>query len=124
MNWNELSRNSNAIRILEQHLDKVDWWALSENPNAIHIFEQNLDKINWYWISRNPNAIDILKENQHKIYWYSMSHNPSIFILDYDALKERCAIYKEELIQKALHPSRIQKILDLGLELEDLDNYI
>jgi len=39
-------------------------------------------------------------------------------------LKERCSIYKEELIQIALHPSRIQKYLDIGISLEDLDNFI
>jgi hypothetical protein len=39
-------------------------------------------------------------------------------------LKERCNIYKEELFQKALHPARIQKYLDQGLSLADLDDYI
>jgi hypothetical protein len=53
-----------------------------------------------------------------------LSLNPSIFELDYESLKERCAIFKEELIQVALKPSRIQKYLDLGYELDDLDNYI
>jgi hypothetical protein len=53
-----------------------------------------------------------------------LSGNPSIFELDYNALKKKCAVYKEELIQVALHPSKIQKLLDLGIELEDLDDYI
>jgi hypothetical protein len=43
---------------------------------------------------------------------------------DYEALKERCAIYKEELTQKAFHPSRIQKLLDMGISIDKLDNYI
>jgi len=48
----------------------------------------------------------------------------SKFELDYDALKKRCAIYKEELMQVALHPSRIQKILDSGISFDELDNFI
>jgi len=39
-------------------------------------------------------------------------------------MKKRCSIYKEELIQVALHPSRIEKYLDQGINLADLDNYI
>jgi len=39
-------------------------------------------------------------------------------------LKERCSHYKEELIQKALHPFRIIKYLEQGINLEELDNYI
>jgi len=44
--------------------------------------------------------------------------------LDYEALKERCHIYKEELIQITMHPSRIQKYLDMGISIDELDNCI
>ena len=43
----------------------MDW--LSKNPNAIHLLEQNPDKINWAELSRNPNAIYLLEQNIHKI---------------------------------------------------------
>jgi len=39
-------------------------------------------------------------------------------------LKKRCSVYKEELIQIALHPKRIQKYLEQGIDFEELDNYI
>ena len=39
-------------------------------------------------------------------------------------VKERCAIYKEELMQIALHPSRIQKLLDMGISIGELDDCI
>jgi hypothetical protein len=68
----------------------------------IHILEKNLDRINWNYLSLNP----------------------SIFELDYKFLNDRCNIYKEELIQNALHPSRIDKYLKEGICLEELDNYI
>jgi len=59
-----------------------------------------------------------------KKYFKIFSTNPSIFELDYQALKERCAIYKEELIQVALHPSRIEKYLEQGIDLAELDDFI
>ena len=34
-----ISRNPNAIHLLEQNMDKIDWKFLSENPNAIHLLE-------------------------------------------------------------------------------------
>ena len=82
------------------------------------------DKINLDNLSYNPNAFSILKKNLDKINWRNLSGNPSIFELNYDYLKERCNLYKEELIQKALHPSRIQKYLDMGFSIDELDNII
>jgi hypothetical protein len=36
----------------------MDWFYLSRNPNAIHILEKNMDKMTtecWSQLSRNPN---------------------------------------------------------------------
>ena len=41
---------------------KVDLVGLSRNPNAIHLLEQNLDKVNWALLSKNPNAIPLLSK--------------------------------------------------------------
>ena len=82
------------------------------------------DKINWNYLSGNPNAIHLLQQKQYKINWSRLSINPAIFEISYHALKERCNLYKEELIQKTLHPSRIQKYLDMGISIEELDNII
>ena len=60
LDWVNLSKNPNAIHILEKNFDKLDWVNLSKNPNAIHILEQNLDKVCWWALSSNPNAIPIL----------------------------------------------------------------
>jgi hypothetical protein len=45
--------------------------------------------------------------------------NPNIFELNYDFLKRRMDILREELMMKAWHPSRIEKWLDAGMDLED-----
>ena len=123
-NWIGLSQNPNAINLLEKNQDKIHWVGLSLNPNAIHLLEKNQDKIDWDLLSRNPNAMHLLEINPDKIHWYNLSANPSIFELDYETMKERCLIYSEELIQKTMHPSRIQKYLDVGISIDELDNCI
>ncbi len=77
VNWRYLSKNINAIPLLEKHLDKIDWYYLSRNPNAISLLEKNLDKIDWYCLSRNPNAIHLLEKNLDKIDWKYLSRNPN-----------------------------------------------
>ena len=95
LDWEGLSRNPNAIQLLEKNLDKVYWSQLSANPNpnAIHILEQNLDKMTtvscWAWLSSNPNAIRLLEKNLDKVNWASLSYNPNIFTYDYKAMKDR-----------------------------------
>ena len=34
LDWSELSRNSNAVSLLENNLDKIDWTELSRNSEA------------------------------------------------------------------------------------------
>jgi hypothetical protein len=154
IDWKYLSMNQKAIPLLETNFDEIDWKQLSQNPMAMTLLEKNQDKINWGFFCCNTsanivsileknmdkikdddwdglslddmheNTIYFLEKNQDKIDWDFLSGNPNIFELDYFALKERCSIYKEELIQVALHPFRIQKYLDLGISFEELDNYI
>jgi len=124
LNWMWLSLNPNAIHLLEQNPDKIDWIHLSENPNAIHILEQNPDKIHWISLSENPNAIHMVEKNLDRISWGCLSSNPSIFELDYNALKERCSLYKWELLEVVFHPSRIEKYIEMGVEMGELSNYI
>ena len=97
---------------------------MSKNPTAIALLEKNQDKIDWNSLALNPNAIHLLEANQDKIIWHRLSANPAIFEINYEALKKRCLIYSEELIQKAFHPSRIQKYLDMGISIDELDNCI
>jgi len=39
----------------EESMTGRDWDYLSRNPNAIHILENNLNKIDWFSLSINPN---------------------------------------------------------------------
>jgi hypothetical protein len=49
-------------------INKIDWATLSKNLNAISLLEKNKNKnkINWCSLSENPNSIKILKKTKTK----------------------------------------------------------
>jgi hypothetical protein len=97
------------------------------NPAAIQLIEQNLNRLDancWWRLTRNPNAVHLLEQNPYRIDLSMLLRVPSMLDYDYEIMKTRYAIYKEELIQKTMHPSRIQKYLDMGINIEELDNYL
>ena len=127
IDWERLSYNKNAIKLLEENKDKINWDYLSHNKNAIELLkknaiellEQNPDKINWDNLSRNKNASSLLKENPDKINWYYLSSNPSIFELDYEKMRENNQSMYEDLIKEVMKPSRVFKNPDYDY-LEEL----
>jgi len=123
IDWNQLSENLNAIELLKENPDKIDWDELSGNLNAIELLKQNPDKIDWDELSGNLNAIELLKENQNKINWYVFSLNPSIFIYDYEKIRKNFEELGEEIIAKALHPSRLFKLMDIYDKNEVYNTY-
>jgi hypothetical protein len=119
--WDTLSSNPGAIPLLEENPTLIDMWHLCANPAAIHLIEKQIDKIIWQPLSQNPNAIHILEKNQDKIDWYSLSQNSAIFDYDYKEMSiQRSNILREELMAKALHPSKIHYWLENGLSIDDL----
>jgi len=98
------------------------------NENAIPLLEQNLDKINWDYLSlnKNPNAIRIWKkciemDKYHRslILHSCISRYTHIFTYNYTSIKERMYLYFEELIQRAWHPTRVQKWVDAEFDFEN-----
>jgi hypothetical protein len=143
--WVTIAKNHNAIHILEKNLDKLNyigynsdfkrgyvcWENLSENPNAIPLLEENIEKISWHHLMKNINAIKIYEKYPEKMWDYlyyidyeKMSIDMPIFELDYETIKKRCNIYKEELMQIALHPSRIERYIQMGISVDEIDKYI
>ena len=120
LHWGSLSRNPNAIPILEKNLDKVYWDSLSENPNAIHILEKNLDKVHWSNLSSNPNANPILEKNLDKVNQSNLSSNPNIFTYDYNAMKDRMfrGGIKEDLMKDRFHPRNLHKFKGWGFDVD------
>ena len=85
---NERFFSWNAIPLLEANPDKINWFQLSRNPNAMYLLEahpdtsnnhypypknkiypQDKNNIHWHDLSKNPNAISLLEANQEKIDW-------------------------------------------------------
>ena len=83
------------------------------------MLEKNPKNIDWNRLSLNPNAMCILEKNTDKIDWYALSWNTSIFNINYKFMKERMNIIKEELIMKSMHPSRLERFLEMGGEIDD-----
>jgi hypothetical protein len=112
LNWSQLSANKNAIELLKANPKKIDWENLSNNPNAIELLKTNLKKVDWSYLSDNPNAMEILEENQNNIYWYMISSNSSIFTYDYELIRKNFKNLGEEIIQKALRPDRMFRLMN------------
>ena len=128
VNWVNLSKNPNAIHILEKNIDKVCPYELSQNPNAIHILEKNINKVNWGILPENPNAIPILEKNRHLINYSSLSLNPNgvhlLVELDYKLMFESNKDFKEELVSKVLNPIRLENLCNkYNIDLDDYVEY-
>ncbi len=125
--WRKLTTNPFAIELLEKRPDKIFWdggcwydmgeYTISTFPSFIDLIKKNLDKVNWRKLCRNPLAIKILKENHDasragratphlgevcKIDWSDLSSNPAIFEIDYDFLRKRMDIIRDELMEKTI----------------------
>ena len=77
IDWTGICKNPNAIHIIEANLEQADWTELSANPNAIHLIEANMDNVDWQTLCYNPNAIHIIEKNMHMVDWTVLSLNPS-----------------------------------------------
>jgi hypothetical protein len=75
-------------------------------------------------LTRNPNAVHLLQQNPYEIDLSMLLRIPTMMDYDYEKMKTHCNIYKEELIQKTMHPSRMQKYLDMGITIDELENCI
>ena len=53
-------------------IKNLDFDNLSENPNAIKLLEENPNKINWYYLSSNPSIFEFdyekMRENNQDMY--------------------------------------------------------
>ena len=113
--------NDNALQLLQQNTEIINWYLLSHNTNdiALKLLQQNPEKIQWLYLSSNTNdiALKLLQQNPEKIHWDLLSSNPKIFERDYIGMsKERTNIIYQELIEKTMHPLRVMKWLEAGIE--------
>ncbi len=85
IHWYKLCANKceQAIRLIEQNIDKIIWRPFSSNSSAMHILLENIDKIDWIGLCLNthPKAIEMLEnkinENPDQIMLFFLSENPN-----------------------------------------------
>ena len=68
--------------------------------------------------------MELLEKHREKINVFFLFSNPSIFEFDYAAIERRISPFKEELIAAATHPRRIQRLLDLGVDIDNIDDFM
>ena len=107
-----------------------NFYYLSCNPNiTMDIVEANLDKP-WDWdhLSCNPNITwNIVKANPDKDWnWFKIRHNT--FQKEKEMFELRVKKQKfiqenifEELVKIAMHPKKIEKYLNMGYSIDELD---
>lgn len=137
------NKNEHLIQYLyKNYFECLCWEKLNTNPGAIDILLENMDKIKINYLSYNPHpkAQEIVKKNPRKIDWQAFSihvtdyafiveNNPILheyfwanpLIFDYKTIsKYYMDIIKEELMMKVFHPSKIEKWLEQGYDIDDL----
>ncbi len=131
INWINISKNINAINIIDKYIEKIWFSLLCSHENKIdYILEhfekydkkeidKNNDFLRWnecyllshrIGLSENPLALEYLKNNPDKISYLGLYANPNIFEYDYEMITNKISIYKEELLRKVLEPNRLMKI--------------
>jgi hypothetical protein len=63
--WNIICTCPHLMDAIENNMDKINWSGLSRNYNAIHILEQNLEKIDIDQLCWNKNGFQLLLQLNH-----------------------------------------------------------
>ena len=130
----ETNWSKHFFRFIKKHYDKPwDWEILSSNPNITwDIVEATPDKQwDWFALSENPNiTIEIIQQIPDKYWsWGALSRNnfekeKEMFEL---RVKHQRFVQEhlfEEFVKVYMHPTRIQKLLDTGYTIDELDDIL
>ncbi len=117
INWCILceANQDNAEFLIKKYIDKIPFGCLCYSKFAIEYIEENIGKYDnpnyWENLSVNPDALNILEKNQDKINYFTFyALNEGIFEYDYDFIYQRTNVYKKELLEKVLNPTRLMNI--------------
>ena len=77
--WRNLSRNENAIALLELYPDRIHLPSLSENPSAIPRITKYIEEneVDWRNLSANPGACPLFFRFPHLVDKYAVHLNPN-----------------------------------------------
>jgi hypothetical protein len=132
--WSDLSRNpcDEAVRLLEEHPDKINWSHLSYYASSKEQFDRLLrvypNNISWSALSLNHSdeATKLLQENPDRINWHNALKYQNMFettaIYDYEGIRGARHDLHQEFHAWAGHPSMIAtKWKDWGFDTYGLD---
>ncbi len=115
----KLSSNPEAITLLQKHSTDVCLRGLSSNIAGIGLLEMySIYAIDWKQLSGNPGALKLLQQNPEMI-------DPVYFtrarfrIYNFKAIRKLREPINREIIEYLYHPSRIQKWIEAGNDIED-----
>jgi hypothetical protein len=132
--WSYLCLNNNAVELLKNNKNKINNRLICNNSNYYEIFPERfeydenyriyIENIRLYFgyhLINNENEVyfksdkcddmELIEKNQHKIDWDLLAKNPAIFSYDYDEIKNNFKELGEEIIEKALHPKRMLRLM-------------
>ena len=119
---------------MEANPDKHwNWQWLSVNPNiTMEIVQQNPDKPwDWKWLSENPNfTMEMVQQNPDKPWnWRGLSSNKFAKEKEMFELRVRHQRFVqnnlfEDFVKAYMHPNRIQKLLNMGYSIDELDDLL
>jgi hypothetical protein len=133
MNYCMLSSNPNAFHILLENPHFINFGSLLYNPSesALAYIEANITQINTIHIAylvENPNGLMLIEkllkqgqitQNAVLNFYPELVMNEAFFEVDLDyqeMSKKRSKIIYSELMEKALHPSRVYKWVEYHYE--------
>ena len=131
IDWSFLSLNPEAYELLKDNMDEIDQFKITHNVVCFKklyddTYFEDLDPEDFEMlivnITEQPDGLDILEKHFDKIQYidyvkHHLSINPALLDLDYQKMSiNRSRYIYLELIEKAFHPSRVEKWLDYHLE--------
>jgi hypothetical protein len=112
INWPEEALNEIAIDLLEENMYRVIWQDV-ETYNNKEVLEDYQEVDNTFWTTAS------VPESKN-IDWWHFTLNPNVFVLDYEKMKESKKDINREIIEKAWHPSRVAKLIEAGIDTDEL----
>jgi hypothetical protein len=146
INYYKLCENTNirAIELLKEQITvnpdnpDINWYALSKNPDAIDILDTHRNKIKMRIFSgnTNPKAIQIIKElrlargngnnssssSDNNIDWVNMSANTSTEAIEFLSLPENYNKIEWDIFSANTNPKAIEMLIAKESEEFDLEN--
>ena len=112
VNWDNLSRNQNAIDLLDRNQHFIDWDNLSGNPSpqAKYLLNLHYHKINWAFLHRTKNIFSITSITD----WNEFCVNPESSSVFLEKFKNGGEAEKERFRKFPLAPAVLQNVKTLA----------